>query len=788
MAAIGSIRKRAGLLAVVIGVSIVAFLLMDATSSQFNVFGNRGVDAGKIDGEKVDYTELQQRVSADKAGTEAQYMLQYGAIPEFFADNLDDQVRQQTWLAYVEEKLLQDNYEKLGLTVTEAEKAYIMGSDEAHPLMSQISIFSINGVFEQQAVKNFLSNITVDEPGILASDKQLFWAKLERDIVRDQLLTKYNDLISNGLYAPTWMGQMNYLDEASVTDFNYIYRPYSFYSDSLFKVTDSDIEKYLEENQAAYFQQEGRTIQYVEFMIEASSADSATALQALDALVYEDQIRKGPSNKKDTVIAFAVTEEDSAFVEKFSDRNLRFDPYYYTQNEIAALNPELAQAFYSDSGSNGQLNADVMYGPYFENGMYKYAKVANTKMIPDSVRISHIFIEIYNEQTVQNLTQEIVDAKESLLDSLWTVFNEDSTLLDQFGQTAAIYSDDLPTREVGGDLGYIKKGELNLYMGSEQQWGDPDMENRIFFNGKNDKLILAMTDRVELRQGGFLANYHIIRITDYTPTTEAVQYAILGSSLGISPQTEAEIKDEAYNFSSTYNTTKKFNEVIETDPNYTSISNPGLTRESYTLDPNQFGSTLGNTIEAVAWAFSAEEGEVSLPFRNRNGDRFVVVLVEQAREKGYADVSSLSERSRTRVEAEILAEKKTKEFKSAYDQAAGANLSEKANNLGLTMNLQANGTFAQTNLSALGLNEPAVFGTAYGLDAGSMSGVIQGENGAFVIEVTNKVAPPALTEWTDQKKAVQTNLANRTSNKQEIVAALKKKADIEDNRLNFYQQ
>ena len=61
MAVIGTIRKRSGLLIFLIGLSIVGFLVMDATNSQGSILKGRKDSIGKVNGEKIAYTDFSRK-------------------------------------------------------------------------------------------------------------------------------------------------------------------------------------------------------------------------------------------------------------------------------------------------------------------------------------------------------------------------------------------------------------------------------------------------------------------------------------------------------------------------------------------------------------------------------------------------------------------------------------------------------------------------------------------------------------------------------------------------------
>ena len=75
-------------------------------------------------------------------------------------------------------------------------------------------------------------------------------------------------------------------------------------------------------------------------------------------------------------------------------------------------------------------------------------------------------------------------------------------------------------------------------------------------------------------------------------------------------------------------------------------------------------------------------------------------------------------------------------------------------------------------------------GTAFSLNPGETSGLIQGETGVFMFEVVSKEDAPVLENYVTYANALQT--ANSTRVNQDVFDALKEKAEIEDNRATFY--
>ena len=62
MATLERIRQRSGLLLIVIGLAMLAFILTDLFSSGNSMFRNDANIVGEIDGKKVDYREFTSRI------------------------------------------------------------------------------------------------------------------------------------------------------------------------------------------------------------------------------------------------------------------------------------------------------------------------------------------------------------------------------------------------------------------------------------------------------------------------------------------------------------------------------------------------------------------------------------------------------------------------------------------------------------------------------------------------------------------------------------------------------
>ncbi len=116
---------------------------------------------------------------------------------------------------------------------------------------------------------------------------------------------------------------------------------------------------------AALFEvdQPTRSIEYVSFEINPSSADTGRVLDAL-AQVKSDF---GATKEKD----------NRSFINNKSD-----DPGSFSE---AYFNKRTFMSKYTDTLMS--LPVGEVYGPYYENGSYKLTKVVDKKTLPDSVKM-----------------------------------------------------------------------------------------------------------------------------------------------------------------------------------------------------------------------------------------------------------------------------------------------------------------------------------------------------------------------------------------------------------------
>jgi peptidyl-prolyl cis-trans isomerase D len=514
MALIGKLRQRSGIIIGAIAVSILGFLVMDATNSQSGVLKGRSTTVGTVNGESIDYTEFMAKYEENQRNAEEQMRNQGG-----LTDEQRNYLRQQTWEEYVSNTILDKTYEKNGITVTDDEMVELTTGQNVHPYIRQSFTNPQTGQFEPQFVKMFIQNLDQDEKGAEPGTKRKQWNNLEKEIKKNQLTQKYNALIAKGLTVPSWYAESMYQDANKTADVKFLAFPYSEINEADIKYTDDDLKKYLEKNAARYEQkEESRKLQYVSFDILPSSSDSAFALNALNEKL--EDFNKGEKSG-----------DDSLFVKIYSES--AFNNFYFTRDELAS-SPVADELFTQP--------VKTVVGPYIEEDMFKYAKIVNRKGLSDSVRVREIIFSFENVKT-----QEEAQAKRKLFDS---VFTEIDSFKKDFGMMAAMFSEDQESRMKGGDRGWIKFGQ------SQQVYNAA-----VFYFASKGEVIKTYTQNA----------LHIVQILEDRPSKPAVQVAYFTKSILPTPETERAIYAAASKFAADNSSEEKFKKAAKTNPNARTI-------------------------------------------------------------------------------------------------------------------------------------------------------------------------------------------------------------------------
>lgn len=394
------------LISIVIGLALAAFIIGDALSSGSSVFNSERNQAGEIAGESVSIMDYQNMVGQQEELIKAMNGL--SALNE----EQQTMLRNNIWQQLVMTKLMDAEYEEIGLGVSSEELYDIMLGDNMSPSIRQLFADPTTGTVDKERARTIVSQI-LESPD---QGQKAYWLNMEKEIGENRKLTKYHDLVGKALFITDEQATENAAGNVSKADISYIVKNYNTIDDSTISISNKEIETYYQENQARFQQEESRRIAYVNFDIDPSGEDYAETEKAVAELVDE----------------FAASDEPMEFVNLTSDR--KADLAYYKKSELG--NDSVANYLFAHKGK--------VYGPYLENNAYKISRVGSVKMLPDSVRARHILIAPQNNNYAQ---------AKAVADSLANLLKKGAN----FEQLARANSTDQNSAVNGGDLGWFNQ-------------------------------------------------------------------------------------------------------------------------------------------------------------------------------------------------------------------------------------------------------------------------------------------------------------------------------------------
>lgn len=278
MATLEKIRSKSVLLFVIIIVALLAFILGDALTSSRTYFGS-GTAVAEAKGKKVDYTLYQQEI--ERVQNENQNY-----------QNIDaDEMSQNVIRGLLAQQLLDQEYEDLGIRVSDSEISEAMTGGMPHPaaqqfiysLSQQLGFEGLDGKGVLDAIKNPAKyNIPVEVAGQLASA----WAQTEKSVEEAMLQQKFYRLVQ-GLYTANELDAKSvYNDNAETRHVAYVTKGYNTVADADAPVTDDDLKALWEKDKNQYkLGEETRAVDYIIVYIEPSQADRLAGQKAVEDAV-----------------------------------------------------------------------------------------------------------------------------------------------------------------------------------------------------------------------------------------------------------------------------------------------------------------------------------------------------------------------------------------------------------------------------------------------------------------------------------------------------------------------
>ncbi len=680
MALINTIREKSGWAVGAIVIGLLLFMVGgDLFTGQNSFFGRDDRSVGEIAGQKVEYDEFNAALEQAKQA----FIQQQGRQPD---EQAMGYLREQAWNQLLYRIAFQKQFEKLGLKVSDDELTDMVQGNNIHPSIRQAFTDS-TGQFDVLKVKEYLRNLDKMDPR-----NQAAFASFEQNLRPERLGNKYTNLLKMSTYVTS--AEAKRFNEAQQAQVNlrYLFVPYFAVSDSSIKVTDEQLQAYIDKNQGRYKVEDGRSIEYVAIPVTASVEDSSEVRQTVDQLATQ----------------FASAPADSVFVKLNSD------------------NPT-APAFLSAADMPEKLREQLplqvgkVYGPYAENGTFSLYKVTSEKAGDQAAaRASHILIK------ADGTTPEADAAAKAKATEVLNKIKggaDFAAMARQFGTDG--------TTATGGDLGWFQQGRMV-----------PEFEKAVF--GASSTGLLPNLVKTSF-------GYHIIKVTA-APTKKTYRVATVQKSIQPTDGTRDAAYNQAQQLKGQATDLESFRKAVAADKSLQKVEAKNLGRADQAVNNLQ----AARAIVRWAYGADDSEGpgakavgDVSRVFEV--GDTYVIAVLTGERSKGTADVASI----KPEITALVRNELKAEQIKQKLASAKGT-LEQMAQAYGPSAQVKTadNVILGQGMIAGVG-SEPTAVGRAFGLKVGQKSEPIAGDQGVFVVEPTSiQPAPPTTDVKAAQQQLV----------------------------------
>lgn len=567
MSLIQTIRDKAAWIIIgAIALALIAFIVQDALQGGTRgLFGGNSTTLGKVNGTKIDLVDFETRYKR----AEDNYRAQNYPVNE----QLRYQIRESLWNEYVENAILGNEYEKLGIAISDKELGDILyGPNPPQDLRQAFtdSTGQYNAAAAYQAIRGLKKN---------SAQYNSFWGEFVPALERGRQREKFTALLGNSMYIPKWLVEKTNVENSQRSSISFVNVPYSSIPDSTIKITDEDIKAYVDKHKEQYKQEKASSIIYVTFDASPSKEDSANIYNQVTSF-------------KDALVAANTVPAVQTVLTNSGSETPFFDGY------VLSSKMQMSNADTLRSLADGEV-----YGPYMDGGNYGLAKMIDRRQMPDSVKVRHILIKIADQQTGQIRTDS---AAKSLIDSLVNLIKSGTP----FDTVAARYSEDPGSKDNGGEYDFTSMQFSSL---------SKEFAEVAFYGKTGDKKV------VKTENQGY-AGYHYIEVLNQKKFETAYKIAYLTRPIVASDNTVNQASGIATQFAAENRNVKDF------DANATKRKLNKFPAEVKPNDVMIMG--LGEARELIRWVFNdAKRGAVS---ENAFlvGDKYVVAAVTNEYEEG----------------------------------------------------------------------------------------------------------------------------------------------------------
>ena len=590
MATLQKIRNRAGLLIIVVGVALLAFIIGDGLRSGSSLLQDNKMVALKIDGKKVKYDEYQQLLTQRTEPYERQ---RQGKLTDQDRVQISNQLAQELIADYV----LEQEAKAIGLRVTPAEVSALIFGEGLPTSQWATQFFSQFGVDmgDPEQIRSIMSELDMDKIKSLPAEQQSMmisvrnqWVETEKQIRTQRLSEKVNALLTRS-YA------INSLDEKYTVGLGtrtvaVVRTPSTILPNDQVTVTDQQVQAYYDSHKQLYaFPFEQAKVNYYSTLVRPSEADYAAAKAEVDTARLQLLATTTPAK------VVRNYDNGNAYETYFTDKEL--EQYLSTIPNAMTMLRE---------GAIGSVNEPVVV-----NDSYTLIKLIDRKQAPEEVKVNLIPLDTTNALKADSLIAAIQSGSATL------------------AQIVATYSMDEQVKANGGYL-----------INQDSYTGMPDStftEAELFGMGLDTLTKTPINQFVKMERPGATL---LVRRT--APTASVNHYKIAQLTVPINFSEETFRKEQA-KINEIFTSDKSFDKMME-DAQAAGLS---VIRGEYVNSSSAALASIPNSREIISWALRSKAGAVSDKlFRCGENDYLVVAQVEKKYPAGFQPFEQVADRVR----------------------------------------------------------------------------------------------------------------------------------------------
>jgi len=580
MSVIQSIRDKYARWAVIaIALALTGFILMDAFTGRSKLFsGGNSTTLGKVNGKAIDETIFEKKVQSQE---QSELQRKGGGS---LGESERQQIISDLWKQEVDQMLLKNEFDKLGLAVEKNERTDMLYGPEPHQLARQYLGNPQTGEYDPNQAQQIINSVRRGKDK--GQKEQLNLLLTTMDYAR--LTEKYTSLVAGTIHYPKWLLEKQNADNSLMAKVSYVNLPASMISDSAKEVTvtNKEIADFIEKHKDIYkTDDELRTIEYVMFSAAPTSKDSAATLQQVESLKQKLAVTNDSAGMK-TLLA--------------SESDLPYTDIYFPESVIQV--PAKDTIF--------KLPKGVVYGPYLDKDDYVLAKMIDKRTLPDSVYCRHILMRTAGEGGLPD------SVAERRLDSAIAAINAGASFLNVM-------------KQVSMDQAANSQDSLGIMRFTSQQIQDAERFDQDF-----GKYILFEGTKGQRKKVKTKFGYHYIEIVDQIKIESHYKVAYLAKKIEASEETERNAENSSLQFAGESRDQKSF------DANYEKMLKPKGLQKLFATDISSHAYEIqgvGVSRKFIKQVFDADRGDVLQP--ERVGDNYVVAVVTEVNKPGKISVA-----------------------------------------------------------------------------------------------------------------------------------------------------